>query len=580
MHKDTRRRLETYPNIRECSIQTFNDQDKNERSQSRILEMTDENIEKCIKLQKLMPYWIFFSVQPMEKGKRDKSSVKFIQAWQCDIDTGTKEEQLKLIENAPLTPTYVNESVHGFHLFYISTEHLTEQQFIDGNTGLMEYYHWDPKVVKDTARVLRLPGFYHNKGDPVLVQYRDDLSCGESYTPSQMSLAFPFHQPQIDVPKPEVRQTEKTRSDDDSYWQKVNNLDTKDMLLNLSGSKRVAWEIISFRKYSNGEQIICNGKETWCWLDTNRLIGSWDHGWPTRVQWVEWYLKRKLTKSEWHELSKEIDKWYPQLAAEKNKGKVRKFDIKSLPVVEDRQRQSKWFFYPSEVFDDFDCFMSWELVTIIAETNAGKTTFAMDMVKRNSALWSKCLYINLEFDLRTYRQWVWLAFHNKNKRDVTDKGNLTDQEREDMEAYINTNLSQYESYSNPNGIDLDELEQLITDKAWEGFEMFVIDTFSRIHGNLDWMNSRGYQNRCMEELQELVQKLNVAIVMLHHTNKEWKFEGTQKIKDLSNVFITIEREENQYGESLRKYILSKDKFVHNTEITARFNKWKYERVYH
>lgn len=77
----------------------------------------------------------------MEKGKRDKSSVKFIQAWQCDIDTGTKEEQLKLIENASLTPTYVNESVHGFHLFYISTEHLTEQQFIDGNMGLMEYYH-------------------------------------------------------------------------------------------------------------------------------------------------------------------------------------------------------------------------------------------------------------------------------------------------------------------------------------------------------------------------------------------------------------------------------------------------------
>ena len=35
------------------------------------------------------------------------------------------------------------------------------------------------------------------------------------------------------------------------------------------------------------------------------------------MQWIEWYLKRKLTKSEWHELSKEIDKWYPQLAEKK-----------------------------------------------------------------------------------------------------------------------------------------------------------------------------------------------------------------------------------------------------------------------
>lgn len=48
----------------------------------------------------------------MEKGKRDKESVKAIQTWICDIDTGTKQEQLKLIENAPLKPTFVVESVH------------------------------------------------------------------------------------------------------------------------------------------------------------------------------------------------------------------------------------------------------------------------------------------------------------------------------------------------------------------------------------------------------------------------------------------------------------------------------------
>jgi hypothetical protein len=38
--------------------------------------------------------------------------VKKIQTWICDIDDGTKEEQLKLIENAPLTPSLVVESVH------------------------------------------------------------------------------------------------------------------------------------------------------------------------------------------------------------------------------------------------------------------------------------------------------------------------------------------------------------------------------------------------------------------------------------------------------------------------------------
>jgi hypothetical protein len=104
--------MKAYPNFMECSIQTFNDKDKEDKSQSRILPMTEENLEKCVKLQTLLPYGIYFSVNPMEKGKRDKASVKLIQTWICDIDTGTKEEQLELINNAPLKPSLVVESVH------------------------------------------------------------------------------------------------------------------------------------------------------------------------------------------------------------------------------------------------------------------------------------------------------------------------------------------------------------------------------------------------------------------------------------------------------------------------------------
>jgi hypothetical protein len=66
MNSKTKEWLMQYPNFRKCSIQTFNDQDKNEKSQSRILPMTDENLEKCEKLQQILPYGIYFSVNPME----------------------------------------------------------------------------------------------------------------------------------------------------------------------------------------------------------------------------------------------------------------------------------------------------------------------------------------------------------------------------------------------------------------------------------------------------------------------------------------------------------------------------------
>jgi hypothetical protein len=69
----------------------------------------------------------------MENGKRNKESVKFIQTWICDIDEGSKEQQLEFIEKAPLPPSLVVESVHGFHLYYLSNTHLTETQYSDGN---------------------------------------------------------------------------------------------------------------------------------------------------------------------------------------------------------------------------------------------------------------------------------------------------------------------------------------------------------------------------------------------------------------------------------------------------------------
>lgn len=88
-----------------------------------------------------------------------------------------------------------------------------------------------------------------------------------------------------------------------------------------------------------------------------------------------------------------------------------------------------------------------------------------------------------------------------------------------METYINSNLSKFQYYNSPNGISLQKLEQIIEVAAIDGFKFFIVDTFSRIHGNLE-KDSRNSQNKCMEELQELAQRLNVAIIMLHHTNRQ------------------------------------------------------------
>lgn len=230
--------------------------------------------------------------------------------------------------------------------------------------------------------------------------------------------------------------------------------------------------------------------------------------------------------------------------------------------------------YPSEAFDEFECIMTWELATIIAETNSGKTTFALDMIDRNSKKWIKGFYFNLEFAIETMWQSRWLWFHNKTKKDLTEDWNLTEEDIADMENYINNNLSKFQYYNSPNWISLQKLEQIIEVAAMDNFKFFIVDTFSRIHWNLE-KDSRNSQNKCMEELQELAQRLNVAIIMLHHTNRQWTWEGSQKIMDLSNVFIMITKEEDGEWQEYRKYKLMKDKFVVNKEVDVYYYWGKY-----
>ena len=328
-----------YPNIKNCSIQTFSDT-KQENKYSRIMPMTRENLERCEKLQSKLPYWVYFSVNPMVDGKRNAESVEFIQTWICDIDDGSKEEQLELIKNAPLKPTFVVESVHGFHLYYFADNHLTKEQYEEWNLWLMDYYHWDIKVCKDIARVLRIPGFYHMKWEPVMVEFRKDLSGFTFYSVEEMIKAFPKSVEEIK--KLEIKPIPKnTYSCSDSYWEKVNKLNNRQMLLELSGTRWVNGEIIGFkRNWDWTEQITIDGKPRSCWIDECWMIGSSDKWWPTWVQRIEWYLGRKLTTSEWYDISKRMDANHPELK-ETNK-EVKKIDVNKL---REKKLVRKWLFY-------------------------------------------------------------------------------------------------------------------------------------------------------------------------------------------------------------------------------------------
>lgn len=239
-------------------------------------------------------------------------------------------------------------------------------------------------------------------------------------------------------------------------------------------------------------------------------------------------------------------------------------------------KERTWILYPSDAFDDFECILSGELVTIVAESNSWKTTFALDLIKRNADNWVKGYYINLEFPMETMRQSRWLWFHNKSKSCLSNLETLSETEKKDMEQYVTENLNKYKYYNSPNWISLQKLEQVISVVALEWVKLVVIDSFSMIHGN-SGNEARWNQNKCMQTLQELAQRLDIAIIVLHHTNRTWTWEWSQKIMDLSNVMIVISKEMDAEWEQYRNYSLIKDKYVTNKEVDVYFRWWKYER---
>lgn len=541
MNEQTRERINDYPRFEECSIQTFNDKDKEDKSQSRILPMTMENLEKCVKLQSMLPYWIFFSVNPMEEWKRNRESVKAIQTRICDIDTGTKEEQLELINKAPLKPSLVVESNHWFHLYYLADRDLTEEEFEKWNLWLKEYYNWDVKVCKDTARVLRIPWYYHMKWDAYMVNYRKDLGTKEKYTVEQITKAYPYEE---EKPKYEVKSF-RTHYKANDIWDKIYNLDQMELLSEFSWSSWVRWDVFDFKRNSNWEyQIWVNGVSTSCWIDSEHKIWSSDKWSPTIIQWIEWYYKGWVDKKE---LLEELKRRHPELEEKKvEKIDTTKlvFNAVSIPKLE-RPSYTRW---NEELDNEIWKLNKWQMVILCWETGAGKTTFATFMARKNK----NCCYYVLEDKVENIAMRYAIKYAGITKEEYNKWTRWDEKQKRFEEWYMRFANRDIQMVDIGHKIQiwtlLDSMEQMI--KKWIG--LFFIDNLGFIIW--EWQNESTQTADVSSKLVSFCLENNVCIVLLHHFKKKWvatdvrdigQMRWSGKLGDDSFMVVEYAREDSK-----------------------------------
>jgi hypothetical protein len=254
---------------------------------------------------------IFFTPNSFPSGTRKKEQCERVNAWFFEVDDVSIDDQWKRIKEAPLMPSLIVQTRKSLHCYYLATD-ATIENFEKIQRGLIQHFEADP-ACKDITRVLRIPGFYHNKKEPYEVKIVHDK--GNYYEEKEMLETFPVEEKK----QTEVKQDKKKNSEGFDFWEAASRLDNKTILQRLSGSHMVNHESFTFReRTSGGEYIDVNGEPADAWIDQHGKIGSGKKGGPTYIQWLQFYGWSKGDIAKW--IKKECADLLPKSALKPKKG--------------------------------------------------------------------------------------------------------------------------------------------------------------------------------------------------------------------------------------------------------------------
>lgn len=126
-------------------------------------------------------YGVFMTFNTFKGTRRLAENVTEICFWACDIDEGTKEEQMKRINALVIKPSIIIESKKGFHCYW-KAKNATIKNYGKIEKGIIKKLNGDTHC-KDPLRLLRVPNYYHlkDKNNPYLitVKYAENKSFEE-----------------------------------------------------------------------------------------------------------------------------------------------------------------------------------------------------------------------------------------------------------------------------------------------------------------------------------------------------------------------------------------------------------------
>lgn len=238
------------------------------------------------------------------KGPRRKENLSRVLSWAIDIDTQDKALAWNKIDPNKLgrmVPSLVVETANGFHVYFDAEDGDRESYSAIVGDRLQYYFDADANAL-DLSRLLRVPGYMHqkDKSKPFLV--RELYRCNVRYTREQMLSQFPLppHLKNAEKARQEVREVIQNVTGSHSVGvditQSIDSIPTAEALVRLSGTQYVNYETFELKRVANGNlNIWVNGKSTANFIDKFNRIGSMKGGGPTIWQWLNFYHRDHKT---------------------------------------------------------------------------------------------------------------------------------------------------------------------------------------------------------------------------------------------------------------------------------------------
>jgi len=147
---------------------------------------------------------IFITVNETDLKGRKEENITKVRALFLDFDDPSANPR-KIIAGLKLPPHMVIESSPGkFHVYWL-TSNCELSQFSSLQHKLAKTFGGDIKI-KDISRVMRLPGFLHQKGEPFLTRIVTTHDA-PPYTVAEITTSLLVDGDALDTPEDKSRQT-------------------------------------------------------------------------------------------------------------------------------------------------------------------------------------------------------------------------------------------------------------------------------------------------------------------------------------------------------------------------------------